>query len=93
MVPYHTLKDAKERVLQMLRRSGDLSYSELVVNTDLPYDLADFAVNELKGEGVVTFEGSEIEGLRLIRLRKAGDIREAKKALGGKPKAKRGPEI
>jgi predicted methyltransferase len=68
LISYLTIKDAKERVLQSLSGSGAASFSEIVTDTTLPFELASVVIGELETEGRVTVEKSE--GLRLVQLKK-----------------------
>jgi hypothetical protein len=65
---YLTIGDAKERVLRSLSGSGAASFSEIVTDTTLPFELASIVIGELETEGKVTVEKSK--GLQLVQLKK-----------------------
>jgi predicted methyltransferase len=70
LISYGTIKDAKERVLRQLAGSGESSFSEIVTETTLPFELVSVVIGELERDGKVTVARSSAEGLNLVQPKK-----------------------
>lgn len=69
MIGYETIQHAEKNVLTALRREGELSDSELVLTTSLPYDVVRSVVNQLQKRGKVEIRRAAESQIELIRLR------------------------
>ena len=73
MISYEAIQHAQENVVRTLRREGgELSPSELVLTTRLPYDVVVSVLQHLQQRGIVEVEthkgnNAQIELFRLLR--------------------------
>jgi uncharacterized membrane protein len=71
MLSYEVIDHAEEDVLGALHREGgELSYSELVTSTKLPFEIISKVLENLEAKEAVRIEteGGGQAGLRLVRL-------------------------
>lgn len=70
MISYDTIQHARETVLHTLsREGGELSHSEIVLSTRLPYDVVAAVIDQLKQKGIVKIQraaDAKIETVRLV---------------------------
>lgn len=65
-----TLDSPQKEVLRALRREGgELSYSELVLATQLPYGVVSSAVAQLEKEKIVKTDKETVADIELVQLR------------------------
>ena len=70
MVSYAAIQNAQENVISALRREGgELSSSELVLTTQLPYDVVVSVVKQLVEKGKVERSKIAATDIELIRLK------------------------
>jgi hypothetical protein len=69
-VSYATIHDAQENILRALRREGgELSSSELVLTTQLPYDVVISVVRQLAELGKVELHKAAASEIEIIHLK------------------------
>lgn len=56
--------------MRQLAGSGESSFSEIVTETTLPFELVSVVIGELERDGKVTVERSGAEGLNLVQPKK-----------------------
>jgi DNA-binding IclR family transcriptional regulator len=68
-VPYETIERAPTEVLNALRREGgELSYSDLILATKLPYDVIVAVVEHLEEKGRVRTDKESVSEIDLVYL-------------------------
>ena len=70
MISYDTIQHAQENVVRTLRREGgELSPSEIVLSTRLPYDVVTTVVDYLRQKGIVEILKAADTKIEIVRLR------------------------
>jgi hypothetical protein len=68
-VSYEIAVDAPDRVLRSIRRVGELSLPDLVLDSGLPYDVVISSVKDLCDKGQIDVSSQGSKNIEMIRVK------------------------